>query len=217
VSKIIVFPCCAGKGKRYWEYKGQKVEFVADPRQCGESSGFLYCRPDDINTDTGKKWREELEEYNQQYQRTAMNPLGLCRAWELYQPKQYKTIYAQLYTNFKERFFILSAGWGLVRADYLLPHYDITLKKSAPVCNRRTQQIHFYDFNHLAQSIQQEDVVLFPGLKDYINLFHELTKGLPFGGKIIYGNKKYGFRTFSTHTGWQYVWARHLISGRLNP
>lgn len=216
MAEIVVFPCCAGKERRYWKnHKGKQVVFVAHPCQCGESSEFLYCHPDDTNTDTGKTWREELEEYNKYYQRTTKNPFGLCKAYELYEPKYHKTIYKELYKNFGERLFILSAGWGLVGADYLLPHYDITFKGNA--CNRRTKQRKYSDFNHLSSSIQQDDIVLFPGLNDYIDLFNKLTKGLNRKQIKVWGNKKYGFYGYKTHTGWQYVWARDLINGVIDP
>jgi len=230
MSKIIIFPCSKGKKEKYWENKGQKVEFVANPNpdNCAKSQGFLHCHPDDINTDTGKTWRQELQDYNEYCQRTNKNPFGLYKACELYEPKRNKQIYNQLYQNFKSRLFILSAGWGLVRADYLLPHYDITLKENVAICNRRTKQRKFDDFNHLAQNIQQDDIVLFPILNDYIDLFHELTKRLT-QKKFVFAQDKppeidawqteaYIFKKYDRkHTSWQYKWAEDAINGVLLP
>jgi len=186
MREIVIFPCCAGKEKRYWEYKGQKVEFVANPDKCAKLGGFLYCHPDCKNPDTGKTWRQELEDYNKQYQLTGKNPLGLCRAWELYQPKQNKTIYAQLYKKFGERLFILSAGWGLVRADYLLPHYDITFGQRAKPYNERRENDTYYDFNQLIDvELEKNDIIYFFGVKGYIWLYYRLTCNLSCR-KVIY-------------------------------
>jgi hypothetical protein len=127
----IVFPCCSRKEPRYWEYHGQKVELVASPRQCDNSTGIKYQRPDDPIGDTNKTWRDELESYNRDKKES--NPLELLKAWQLYKPrKPYEKIYRCLVEKYGEQnVFILSAGWGLVRSDFLLPHYDITFSSLA--------------------------------------------------------------------------------------
>ena len=186
MAKIVVFPCCAKKKPQYWLHKGQKVEFVANPDKCAKLSGFLYCHPDDRNPHTGKTWRAELDDYNKQYQHNGKNPRYLCEAYKLYEPKQHKKIYQQLYSNFKERLFILSAGWGLVRADFLLPYYDITFSSSAPVCKRRKESDEYHDFNQLAdEKLEENDSIYFFGLKDYLSLYCCLTRDL-LCKKVIY-------------------------------
>lgn len=48
--------------------------------------------------------------------------------------------------------FILSAGWGLVRADYPLPVYDITVAKPAKSADSykwRRPTDEYHDFCHL--------------------------------------------------------------------
>jgi hypothetical protein len=51
------------------------------------------------------------------------NQLGLYPAFELYK----NDIYRKLVDCFGiDKTFILSAGWGLIRASFLTPWYDIT-------------------------------------------------------------------------------------------
>ncbi|MHB0665642.1 hypothetical protein ACX4MV_12140, partial [Roseomonas mucosa] len=87
---------------------------------------------------------------------------GLWIAGKLYRPKAYALLLEKLGI---ERLFILSAGWGLVRADFLLPDYDITFSTSAEPWKRRRASDKFSDFNALERT--QEDIV-FLGGKDYL-------------------------------------------------
>jgi hypothetical protein len=58
----------------------------------------------------------------------ARNPLGLYPAYRLYENR----VYGRLVEAFGvENIYILSAGWGLIRADFLTPYYDITFSHSA--------------------------------------------------------------------------------------
>ena len=77
---------------------------------------YVYAHPDDLS-DSGITWRERLLRYNRQ---PGTNPLGLLRAWELYQ----NAVYSRLVRTYGiERVYILSAGWGLITADFLTPNY----------------------------------------------------------------------------------------------
>ncbi len=56
------------------------------------------------------------------------NPLGLLPAWQLYKNKTYQLLAD---TFGPKNLYIFSAGWGLVRSDFMIPNYDITLSPNA--------------------------------------------------------------------------------------
>lgn len=119
---IVVIQCAGGKQENagHMEDAGRKVLFVADPASAPQSDSVIYKRPDDAAS-SGRSYRDMLEDYNRN--RRADNPLDLFPAWELYT----KPAYRELAEHFGVgNLYILSAGWGLVKADYLLPKYDIT-------------------------------------------------------------------------------------------
>ena len=68
------------------------------------------------DTNRGGTWRKLLADYNKR-NRDA-NPLGLLKAWQLYRHKTYGQLVRQLG---EENVYILSAGWGLLPANYLTP------------------------------------------------------------------------------------------------
>ena len=101
-------------------------------------------------------WRDVLREYNKDYKASPdKNPHDLLPAWQLYSPPTYKL---QLY--------ILSAGWGLIRADFLTPNYDITFSSARNVekFKRRTRRATYRDFC-LAPTVAAEPIVFFGGKK----------------------------------------------------
>ena len=77
-----------------------------------------------------------------------------------------------------ENVFILSAGWGLVRADYLLPDYNITFSKrqNVPQESRRgKRESGWSDFNQLRDSVEVSEEVHYFGGQDYLDLFYSLS------------------------------------------
>src|SRR6476661_5883375 len=118
---IVVIQCAGSKRSNAGVLRtidSKPVKFVARP-DLAPKDDFIYARPDDPS-DRGARWREALLSYNED---AGGNPLGLLRACELYSP----AIYQQLADGVgRERLFILSAGWGLLGADFLTPDYDIT-------------------------------------------------------------------------------------------
>ena len=100
--------------------------FVAKPDAAPPSESQVYARPDDVS-DTGKSWRTVLQEYNAV---PGDNPLGLLPAWQLYKNSTYNILADHCGPD---RLYILSAGWGLIRADFLTPNYDITFSKARNV------------------------------------------------------------------------------------
>ena len=150
---------------------GCKVLFVGDPAVAPTSRSLRYARPDD-SVSAGDTYRERLEAYNRNSR--AANPWGLLPAWQLYMPTAYRTLVDALGVG---NVFILSAGWGLVAADYLLPNYDITFSSSArghdAYKRRRPGDGHYRDFSMLPQDTAKH--VFFFGGKDYLALFCNLT------------------------------------------
>ena len=83
-----------------------------------------------------------------------------------------------------ERVYILSAGWGLIRADFLTPDYNITFSQ-APKGNKRTKSTRFDDLCLLTQD--SKDPIVFFGGKSYVPLFCELTRSFS-GRKVVFYN-----------------------------
>jgi hypothetical protein len=211
-----VIQCAATKSpgaKRLQMEDGREVLFVADPAKAPPQSHTVYARPDDLAAD-GQTWRQILWDYNTR----AGNPLGLLPAYRLY----VNPIYQRLVSRFgPSNVFILSAGWGLVSAEFLLPDYDITFSSMAPPFKRRRKSDLYLDFCMLAKD---PDRIAFVGGKDYLPLFLALTKNslaqktiffnssltplLPFG----YSATRYAT---TTRTNWHYECANDLIDGRL--
>jgi len=194
------------------------VLFVAQPQAAPADAHHLYARPDDL-ADSGLSWRQGLLQYNSE---AKGNPLGLCPAYQLYRDRTYGT-YGRLVDRFGfERVYILSAGWGLIRADFLTPYYDITFSRSAELYKRRGPADRYLDFRMLPDRTEEE--VIFFGSKDYLPLFCDLTNALR-SRKIVYYNSAHApqvpgcvpkrFET-TTRTNWQYECADAFLNGALS-
>ncbi|WP_202961151.1 hypothetical protein [Candidatus Symbiobacter mobilis] len=118
--------------------------------------------------------------------------------------------------------FILSAGWGLISANYLTPDYDITFSANAdPYIRRGNQDKKYQDFNQLPDS---DEPLVFLGGASYQQFFLRLTAGYR-GTRIVCYNSgkppqvdgcmlcRYETRT---RTNWHYQCAMDLIAGRLH-
>ena len=181
----VVIQCAASKNPDagFWKHEGKNVKFVAQPNQCSRSNSFLYYRPDDSIPGANKTWRQKLEEYNQEYKQTGRNSFNLCEAYKLYKNPVYSELVERLQ---KENVFILSAGWGLIKSDFLLPYYDITFSSSADVCKRRKKSDEYRDFNQLVdEKLEEDDFIYFFGGQDYLPLYYCLTQNL-LCKKVIY-------------------------------
>jgi hypothetical protein len=145
-----------------------------------------------------------------------MNPLGLLPAGRLYRPEAYGALVAKFGTG---PIFILSAGWGVIPADFLTPDYDITFAASANPWKRRRKNDRYDDLQLLPDT---GDEIVFLGGKDYLPLFVRLTASLQ-GQKTVFFNSASapelpaGFEAVryetTTRTNWHYEAARDLISG----
>ena len=176
VNAIAVIQCAAAKSPSAGHFVSPdegRILFVAAPELAPRDSAIAYRRPDDL-APSGITYRQMLVEYNRHQRKD--NPLGLLRAWRLYKNPMYGRLVECLGCS---NVFILSAGWGLVAADYLLPNYDITFSNSAKgesAYKRRRQRDEYKDFAMLPRTVAQR--VVFFGGKDYVPLFCRLTEGI---------------------------------------
>ena len=117
--------------------------------------------------------------------------------------------------------FVLSAGWGLIRADFLTPNYDITFSSEAGGVNRRRRSDRLQDFR--LTDTNSLDPIVFLGGKDYLPLFCSLTSGSR-APRFVYFNSSTppiapGCTTERYHTAaktnWHYLCAEALIAGKL--
>ena len=215
----VVIQCAASKDPaagHLTSKDGKTIVFVARPGEAPSSRSVLYRRPDDPAHD-GRTWRDELLSYNLHREE---NPRGLLPAWQLYK----NPVYSELVRAFGlENVFILSAGWGLLTADFLTPNYDITFSNQADSHKkRRKKQERYADFRMLPT--HRVDPIVFLGGKDYVGLFQSLTAGSA-GTRIIFFNSERAPRApdcrcirfeTTTRTNWHYECAKALIAGALD-
>jgi hypothetical protein len=193
---------------------GTPISFVADPGIAPADQHWIYARPDD-QANGGKSWRQKLVEYNQT---PDTNPLGLYPAYQLYE----RDIYRRLVDCFGlANVYILSAGWGLIRVNFLTPYYDVTFSSSAAPHKRRKKIDQFGDFKMLPDDT--EDEIVFLGGKDYLPLFCKLTANTMTVPKAFFNSidppslnrcKLTHFET-TTRTNWHYECANALIEGSI--
>jgi hypothetical protein len=167
----VVLVCANDKNDSYFtNYQNVKF-FDISNHQANE------FRPDDNIALQNKTWRTYLIE-----QQLDVN---LKRAYQLYSRNEYNC----LYNKFKNDFYILSAGWGLVNSEFRLPKYDITFSngENVPIKTRRNRNIAaapvYKDFNQL--EVNDKEDIFFIGGKEYLKLFYKLTQGLE-NRKIIF-------------------------------
>jgi hypothetical protein len=214
----IVIQCAATKAPHAGSLPsedGRRVLFVADPANAPPRSNIIYARPDD-EAGSGRTWRQILLDYNTVQ---TGNPSGLLPAYQLYRNQ----VYERLVSKFgPSKVFVLSAGWGLVSAHFLLPDYDITFSPAAPLFKRRRKSDSYRDFCMLPND---PDDVAFIGGKDYLPLFSALTDDVR-APKIVFFNSSLapklpiGYQPIryatATRTNWHYECANDLIEGRFH-
>ena len=195
---------------------GRRVKFVADPREAPKNRSMSYRRPDDPAF-SGMSWREVLVDYNRV---RADNPLNLLPAWKLYEPRACPRLYGELVEAYGvENVFILSAGWGLVAAEFLLPDYDITFSNQTARYKRRRKRDRYEDFAMLPTD--RPGPIVFLGSTDYVPLFCTLTRNVE-ARRIVFhysGNPPHAadceLRRFEAASprNWHYECARALMRG----
>ena len=148
MQTTVIIQCAGSKNPKAGLLRtqaGLPVSFVAQPLQAPTPTRSIYARPDDQSDVPGRSWRQQVVQYNLTPER---NSLRLLRAFELYDVAIYRDLARSVGVN---NMLILSAGWGLVRADYLLPSYDITFSACKPkdAYKRRLPGDEYLDFCHL--------------------------------------------------------------------
>ncbi len=217
-KSIVVIQCAGRKRPTAGHLKssdGRNVMFVAKPDEAPKDARYAYAHPDGADA-SGESWREKLLQYNRE---PTDNPLGLLPAWQLYQNPAYELLYRKCGPD---NLYILSAGWGLIPADFLTPTYDITFSNSAEKYQRRYKQDHYDDFRMLPDDTA-EPVVFFGG-KDYVGLFCELTSRVQGPRCVLYNAnnapKAPGCQTRKFHTNirtnWHYEAARAFAEGGID-
>jgi hypothetical protein len=215
---IIVIQCAASKRSgagHLVSASGKPVDFVADPQAAPNDPGRVYVRPDDLSDDA-ISWRRVLLRYNQ---KAEGNPLGLCLAYQLYENKTYGRLVDRLGLR---KVYILSAGWGLIAADFLTPYYDITFSQSADGYKRRRKTDCYDDFRMLAHDTDEE--IVFFGGEDYLPLFCSLTSAVRTRKTIFYNSAQRpqvtgcAIRRFdtTTRTNWHYECANAFLDGAVS-
>ena len=236
---IIVISCAGSKRKGAGKLKtkdGTPVKFVAHPEIAPRGQGIVYQHPDS-ESDFGGSWRKMLKEYNNDLNASPLGTLGLFKAWELYRPqrKAYREIYDDLANTFgEENVYILSAGWGLIRSDFLTPNYDITftnVKKDKKWKQRKYGEGEFLDFNQLSQPPAEiKGPIVFMGGQSYVDFFIALTEDLK-TEKVVYFysediktdyleySSEYDLRVYPNsdkeQRTWHYQCAKDLIDGKI--
>ena len=117
-----------------------------------------------------------------------------------------------------EKLYILSAGWGLIPANFLTPCYDITFSNQADTYKRRRKRDDYRDLQMLPTDTREE-IVCFVS-QGYIPLLNELTKNINAPKRLFYRSEKIpyapGFKlyehTTTTRTNWHYECARKFMS-----
>jgi len=217
---IVVIQCAASKKSdagHLHRSDGRKVLFVADPERAPADTPHAHAHPDDM-ADTGHSWRDELLRYNET---SGNNPLGLLPAWNLYENATYALL-AERYGT--DRLYILSAGWGLIAADFLTPKYDITFSTQAAAYKRRSEKNEKDRYNDLCMlSVDTEEPVVFFVSTAYMQLACCLTEGIKGPRYLFYNSKavpnapgcilkKYETRT---RTNWHYECAKAFMDGNI--
>jgi len=182
---VIVLSCCAGKREdRPLIVPGiGKMQIVAKP----DGAICNQAHPDQKLAGNGMSCRDLIEQHNSSD--TKKGTSFLYQASDLYKPHQpFHSIYRDLAEE-HTHFYILSAGWGIVRSSYLIPNYDITFSSQAK--NRHPERYRKWghgwrgvasiqDFNHLGDDVQSgridaNDEIHFFGGADYQNAMKHFT------------------------------------------
>ena len=190
---------------------GLPVHIVANP-QLAPSDGNRYCHPDDPISHTNATFRDLLNAYNDS---PGTNPWNLLPAGELYDVPVYGELCRRVESS---QLFILSAGWGLIRSDFLTPVYDITFSNQADAWKRRGRNDRYLDYCQL-EADSFDDIVAFC-TPAYHELLGQLIRSYR-GAKALYrragdDSRLVGWQhiEYSTpaRTNWHYECIRSVLS-----
>jgi hypothetical protein len=213
----IIISCSNRKNGESFLHNGTAINFVSRVEGLG-AENELYVHPDDLIPNEESTWRDLVS------QQEILN--DLLPAYQLYN----QSIYNSLFRHYSDDLYIFSAGWGIIRADFRIPKYNVTFSNGNDVPNYaiRNHNDVFNDFNHL-EGIDENEVIVFIGGEDYVLPFCQLTYHLPNYKRIIYkninvlnnnpylNNNNFEFVHYQTNrrTNWHYEYANKLINNEL--
>ena len=221
---MIIIIQCAGKkipgAGSLQKPDGRKVKFVAHPEKAPANARYDYAHPDDKMTGTDHSWRDELLLYNNRHNNAPENnPLGLLPAWQLYA----NPTYALLKKHYGiEHLYILSAGWGLLRANFLTPGYDITFSRIKGKGHILRRESDSYNDLRILPADTDQPFVFFVS-KAYAQLASELTKEVK-GKRYLFYNSNHpphapgcDLLKYDTNmsTNWQYQCAKDFVCEKI--
>ena len=219
----VVIQCAAKKNplaRHLTDSNGVRILFVAKPEIAPPNQSLRYARPDHTAAN-GKSWVEYLREYNEQYNKHGNNPCQLIPAYQLYARPSYKMLVNRYGAD---NVFVLSAGWGLVNAEFLLPEYDITFSPSANAVNAYKRCGKHDDYGDLCLLRLEDDDLVFFGGKGYQPLFCKLTENYRGKRFAFYksavapdmpGCKLIKYETPAS-TNWHYLCAKDFANGEIS-
>jgi len=176
----VVLTCASNKHpNNELQYNGNQIDFIwsNNPNIPNSYNPLSSIPNNNIN------WKNHIDQINQ-----GMLISNIVSAYDLYNPKApFQNIYVTLHNCFLNRFYIASAGWGIIKNEFRLPSYNITFSGNNNNGNYRNPNNGFInDFNHLLPD--NEDIIFFGG-KKYLKQFIFLTQNLP-NRKIVFYNSQ---------------------------
>lgn len=215
---ITVLTCSSDK-----QENSEMLCFNNNVPQLIELNATIGLRPDDLAYGEEYTWRNYIE----QNQENGMIPF---MAYQLYTDEKID----ELRDALGDRFFIQSAGFGIVRSNYRLPKYNLTFTGNNEDNHRKylpNGGDGFIDFNHLYDLGNKDEDIVFAGEVDYLEQFIELTRTLPNRKVVFYINaldptdylnedknflfKRYYPESPNQITNWHYGLARDLAHGHI--
>ena len=180
---IPVLCCSASKTKEFFCDNGKRIKFVASPKDAPPENGIEYCKPSDQipGANKNKTWNDLVLEQKHS---------DFIEAYKLYSDD----VYRGLFREYGNNFYILSAGWGIIRACFKIPAYDITYSKAGnmPKWVKRNDNAGWLDINHLKEDAAKSPstpIILFAGV-DYVPHFQRMACGIKNRKIIMYRSKK---------------------------
>lgn len=178
--------CCSKRKKPSGTFcrDGRRICFCADPSLAPADPRVRHVHPDDVDELSGQTWRDLVVAYNDGTLASHLAPRGtLLEAGRLYADAVYDRAY-RLNKKWGPRlpYYILSGGWGLIRASFKLPDYNVTFSREAakkdPHALRKPQH-RFKDINHLVEDLDSgelshDEIHLFAG-RAYVDYFLSLV------------------------------------------
>jgi hypothetical protein len=169
---IFILPCCGKKTGDYAKYGTEKIMFVVNPSimpETDKEKGVKYVSPDEKVGNV--YWADLVKDEKLS---------NMLPAYKLYSDPAYKKLYYEL----KDRFYIFSAAWGIVKSKTKLPKYNITFSKNAK--KYAITKKPMINWKMLEDLPEETSIVIATG-EDYIKPFMDLTENLP-NKKIIIHN-----------------------------